>query len=241
MIPVDHLCDFKRGKTWWTFIYLEERLTTISRYVTFSKSNESTWSEELASLLILSGSATNTFFEMMRKNCPYIKSVQSVIDEGKIVKKRAKEKGSPFWDINNYRDALNPIYEFSKNSVIVPFGLDDYGEIRPFAKFDSYEVPPWWTAYNKLKHDYYKDTKIYATLDNVINCLAGLLILNTLHKCSQEYLCRYRIINDKYNSSPEILIEHLSETMLGYPESTLKEPYIQTKQFIMRLREIKKK
>lgn len=240
MIPEDHLCNFRRGKTWWTFSYLEERLTTVSRYVTFSKTNKCAWGEELASLLILSGSAVDTFLQLM-KECPYIKNDQNIIDVENEVKERAKNGGYQFWDINDYRKAINPIYELSKNSVIVPFGIDYFGEVKPFENFDFKNIPTWWTAYNKLKHDYYDNIEKYASVDNVINCLAGLLILNTLHMCSREYLCLYRYLRDKYNQVPPLsLAEQLSESMKGYRRScVLIEPYIQTKQFIVNLREIK--
>ena len=239
MIPEDHLCNFRRGKTWWTFVYLEERLTNISKYVTFSESNNKAWGEELASSLILSGAAVDTFFQRM-KECPYIKNNQSVIDIENRVKERKKKGGYQFWDINDYRDALNPIYEFSKNSVDVPFGLEYFGEIKPFEEFDKKRIPTWWTAYNDLKHDYYEKIQKKANLGNVIKCLAGLLVLNTLHICSREYLCLYRHLRDKHNQVPPLtLADQLSDCMKGYVKScVLIEPYIQTKQFVMKLRQI---
>lgn len=239
-MPEDHYCIFRKGKSWWTFVYLEERLTNISRYVTFSESNKKAWGEELASSLILSGAAVDTFFQRM-KECPYIKNNQSVIDVENRVTERKKKGRYQFWDINDYRDALNPIYELSKNSVDVPFGLEYFGEIKPFEEFDKKRIPTWWTAYNNLKHDYYEKIQKKANLGNIINCLAGLLVLNTLHKCSQESLCYYRVIRDKYDQvNPYHLANELKKSMIGYRRaSQIFEPYIQTKQFVMKLREDK--
>lgn len=237
MIPEPHTCSFRTGKTWLTFTSLEERLNTISRHVAFSTKNSKTWSEELASFLILSGSAVDTFFRNLIM-CPYIKSHENVIEQKKIIKKRKLDGGISFWTVEDYREALDPIYELSKNKVQVPFGLDDYGEVTPFQEFSEDSTPKWWSAYNKMKHNYYNKIK-HATLDNSINCLAGLLVLNSLHKCSQEYLIRSRIIRDKWNQThPPYLAEMLKLTMTGYIQNrNVKDPYIQTSQFVFKLRE----
>lgn len=240
MIPKDHYCAFSRGKTWYTFKYLEDVLTNISTYITFSKKNEDTWSEELASFLILSGSSVDTFFRNMVK-CPYLKNNEKVIKQEKHIKKRDEEGGSSYWGIDDYRTALEPIYEFSKNTIRVPFGLDNYGEITPFEKFGKKQPPAWWTAYNKMKHDYYASIKEYATLDNSICCLGGLLILNSLHKCSQEYLVMHNKIRDKHDQvNPAWLVGVLQKSMMGFkPETPVYDPYIRTDQFVFKLREEK--
>lgn len=236
MIPDDHLCSFRRGKTWYTFKHLEDMLNKISRHITFSKKNKDTWSEELASFLILSGSSVDTFFRNMVE-CPYLKNHKQVNEQEKIIKKREIEGGSSYWGIYDYREALEPIYEFSKNTISVPFGLDNYGEITPFENFDKKQPPAWWTAYNKMKHDYYDSIKEHATLENSICCLGGLLILNSLHKCSQEYLVMNRLIRDKHDqTNPRVICERLQKSMKGY--FSLFAPFIRTEQFIFKLRKM---
>jgi len=240
MIPDNHRCSFRTGKTWWTYSFLEERLNQISRYVTFSDSNDKTWGEEIASFLILAGSATDTFFRTM-KECPYIQSESSYSTTVDLVKKRKEEGGISFWTIDDYRTAFEPIYELSENTVDVPFGLDYYGEIRPFEAFRDKRVPEWWTAYNGLKHDYY-DKIPQANLSNGIHCLAGLLILNSLHKCSQEYLAIFRILKDKYSQiNPPYRAGELQRSMTGYKRmSHLVDPYVKTEQFLFILRQDEK-
>ena len=237
IIPSEHNCNCRSGKTWHTYKYLEDQLLNTSRYITLSREkNAETWSEELASLLILTGSAIDTFFREM-KTCPYLQNEDSFKNVDERVKKREESgKGSPFWDINDFRDAFNPFYEFHENLIQAPFGLDNYGELKPFEKFSKKEeVPSWWTNYNHVKHDYYKNIK-EANLDSVINAQGGLLILNSLHKCSQEYFIKSRHLKDE-----TYMIERLAQSKIGckYPIPYLIRPYIQTSIFVFNLREDK--
>ena len=69
----ESICTFSRGLNWHTFDYLENRLLETSRYVTFDPQNINTWSENFADLLILCGSAVDTFFRNMI-DCPTVKT-----------------------------------------------------------------------------------------------------------------------------------------------------------------------
>lgn len=80
-------------------------------------------------------------------------------------------------------------------------------------------VPSWWTAYNKVKHEYYRNLKDKATLGNVIDSLAGLLVLNALHKCSQEFLIRNRELK-LGNLGVEHAIEDFKKTPKGMPQAS---------------------
>lgn len=238
MIPNNHHCEFRRGMTWWTFTYLEERLTTLSRFVALSELNKKTWSEELASLLILSGSAMDTFFRNMN-DCPYLKNKQSVLDMEIRVQEHKEEGGFPFWTVDEYRDGFNTIYEFSKNTIIAPFGLDKILKIQPFKAFSDKKVPEWWHAYNDLKHDYYKKIKKKATLNNVVNCMSGLLILNALHLCSQEYLCTHGMIKDKFRHDALPICPEMNNAFRGVPKRYNGYDFsIITKQFVFKLRAV---
>lgn len=240
-ISDEHRCSLRRGKPWHTYQYLEERLSRVSRFITFSQCNKETYSEELASLLILTGSAMDTFLRDM-KECPYLKEEESYKEVHEKIEEKIKEGTDyPFWTIEDYRDAYNPIYRLSDNKIILPFGLEYYGEIQPFIIFNNKMVPKWWTAYNKMKHDYYESINKYANLDNVINMLGGLLILNVLHKCSQEYMVLYGFLKSEGNINPPVLVEELRSSKIGYPSPSIRpglllRPYIQTSQFSFRLR-----
>ena len=60
-----HTCDFIRGKYWHTYKYLENIIIDVSKYITIDPDNDDTWSEVLASSLVLNGNAVDTFLRNM--------------------------------------------------------------------------------------------------------------------------------------------------------------------------------
>ena len=77
-----------------------------------------------------------------------------------------------------------------------------------------------------------------ATLDRAINALGGLLLLNALHKCSQEYLVLARLLIDEYNQvNPPYLATELKRSQIGYKRDVvIIRPYLQTKIYNFKLR-----
>ena len=223
-----HECSFLRGKYWYTYQNLENRLLEISRYIAFDPSNLKTWSENLASLLMLVGSNIDTFFKDMRSCILSMKNkdeIQNVVD---VISKK-KKKDMTISDYYKY----DSLYQLSKNQVEVPFGLSYLGNISPFKNFKNCESPSWWTAYNKIKHEYYENIKM-ASLENVINAMGGLLVLNSLHKCSQKYLW----MNKTPNLDSNFITFYkgkIENSLVGhYPMS--RRPYITTPIFVFKLR-----
>ena len=122
----------------------------------------------------------------------------------------------------------------------IPFGLSSYDSIQPFSQFNvSNGVPNWWTAYNRLKHEYY-DHLTEANLDNVLYALGGLLILNVLHTCSKEYLVNSGMFKTGSGiPSPGYMLELLKESKIGCPETlstVIMGYYFKTSIFIFNLR-----
>lgn len=210
-----HVCNYLRGMNWHTYHYLDTRLNELSRYISFAPENRVTWSEALADLLILTGSAVDSFFRDMG-GCPYIQSSTHYLRVQQRVSKANRN-----WNINDFRDAYEPIYELSKNKVDIPFGLSYYGLIQPFREFDVNGIPAWWNSYNHLKHNYY-DHLNEANLENVLNSLGGLLILNALHKCSQEYLIRRGLLKPKgAGVTVELMVSEIKKSNIGYPTKSI--------------------
>lgn len=224
-----HSCSFLRGKNWYTYKYLENRMLETSRFVTLAPENVSTWSENLADLLNLIGSAIDTFFRNMHR-CPTVSVRKEISDVQLRVSKRKNKK----WNIYDFMDAYEPLYELSKNEVMVPFGLSSLGVRKPFENFGVRKEPSWWTAYNHIKHEYY-DKITEANLGNVIDALGALLILNALHKDSQEYLVKNGILKcDSLN--PNYVVNILRKSFIGYPKTMGLGCLIETPIFIFTLR-----
>lgn len=213
-----HTCSYLRGMNWYTYDYLDTRLRELSRYISFAPENKVTWSEALADLLVLTGSAVDSFFRDMN-GCPNIQTSNHYLE----VQQRVSKANSK-WTIYDFRDAYEPTYQLSKNKVDIPFGLGYYGLIQPFKEFDIADkgIPAWWNAYNHLKHNYYDHLK-EANLDNVLNSLGGLLILNALHKCSQEYLVRRGLLKPKGlgGLNVELKVKEIKRSNIGYPTNSV--------------------
>lgn len=225
-----HSCSFLRGKNWHTYTYLENRLLETSRFITLTPSNLCTWSENLADLLILTGSAVDTFFRDMRL-CPNVSTCKEVID----VEKRVKEEKRKNWDVGDFMEAYEPLYELSKNEVTLPFGLSDSWAIRPFEDFGS-KPPAWWIAYNHVKHEYYEKIA-EANLGNVVNALGGLMVLNALHKDSQGYLVNMKVLKCGTLALGYVL-NILGRSFIGYPKTMpALECRIETPIFVFNMRE----
>lgn len=172
----DKTCPFCRGMHWHKYQSLESKMVEITKYVTLDETNSQTWGVEIADILVLTGNAMDTFFRDMR-DCPNIGEDENFLSINK------PRKG---WNIQDYQKVFERYYEISQNSVYTGFGLGNAQTLVPFKNFDV-EIPKWWTAYNTTKHAFYSKMN-EANLGNALNCLAGLLILNSLHLCSSYYL-----------------------------------------------------
>jgi hypothetical protein len=225
-----HVCSFLQGKNWHTYKYLEGRFLETSRFVALVPRNLTTWSENLADLLNLTGSAVDAFFRNMHL-CPIVQNRKEVSDVKRMVTKRNKKE----WNIRDFLKAYEPLYELSKNEVTIPFGLSDLKERKPFEDFGKGRFPKWWIAYNHVKHQYY-DKIEEANLRNVVDALGGLLILNALHKDSQKYLVKVGVL--RCNSlTASAAINILKRSFVGFPKTMpASECLIVTPVFVFRLR-----
>lgn len=144
----------ERDPHWNYFLALEEDIGRLSRWIEFSAINESTYSIELARLLMAAAA------------------------ECDVVAKRICQKvdaNSRASSINAYQRVILSAYpRLAAVKVPMPrFGM----MFTPWEEWQRAESPPfWWTANNKVKHhrqEHFED----ANLKNVLNATAGLLLL----------------------------------------------------------------
>ena len=141
---------------WNYFIALENDLINISRYIELAEDNFSTYSIELEKLLFSACSE----FEVISKELALLMTGNKPDNIEKIHSFLAKHLHDIFSlvvRIDRYGIKLQPFEDWSKNEAYTPL--------------------PWWTSYNKVKH---QRTEHYskANLNNVLNSLAALLIIN---------------------------------------------------------------
>jgi len=151
---------------WSYFLALEDDLLRMSRWIEFSQENEKTYSIELARLLMTAAAEVDILAKAI---CGSI---------------RPKDKAS---SINEYQAILcetAPI--IVQTAVAMPrFGM----HFKPWLNWRAAKSPPdWWTGNNKVKHhraDHFPE----ASLKNVLNACAGLLVLLTIYYgADQDYL-----------------------------------------------------
>ena len=142
---------------WNYFIALESDIEKLSRYVEFSELNYSTYSLEMAHLLLATASEVE------------------VVLKGICKKIKPNRKPNKFY---KYRRIVKPVHQNLCNmKVLIPrYGL----EITPWEKWQNDETPNWWTGYNNVKHNRgkkYREANLHNSLAAITGLFAVLLFL----------------------------------------------------------------
>ena len=133
---------------------LEDDLLELSRWVEFCAENESVYSIELARLLMTAAAEVDVV----------AKALCAAID-----KKRGAES------IHVYQDVLLHAVPMLPDALVeMPrFGMT----FRPWENWNHPKIPPdWWQGNNKVKHQRHTHFD-RASLKNVLNAVAALLVL----------------------------------------------------------------
>jgi hypothetical protein len=138
---------------WRYFLSLEEDVVRLSRFVEFSKQNYATFSVEMTRLVLSAGSEVDVVAKQL---C------------------RAADTASEAQTMNQYRPVLRAAYpQIEQFTVEIPrFGLS----FGPWRSWTHDENPPWWRAYNHVKHHRHERFG-EANLENTLGAMAGLLVL----------------------------------------------------------------
>jgi len=145
---------YQESKIHWNyFLSIEKDFEKLSRYVEFTESNNSTFSIELARLIMAS---TQEVDVIMKKLCKLV------------------DNNSSAESIGNYKTIINQhIPDFHQEKVFIPrFGMNS----KPWTNWRTDDLhPEWWTANNKIKH---RRTEFFerANLKNAFNSIGGLFI-----------------------------------------------------------------
>jgi len=198
---------FRRGIAWYKYKRLESDFIDATLYFPFEKGYKEIWSEHFSDLIVKIGNSVDSFFRTMLKD----RLFDSYSHVSALKRSRRKR------DITYFRDFFEPIYQLSGVEVDIAYGLTFYEKNRcPFKEFSSNRIPDWWTSYNRVKHEWFDRIKD-ATLKNTIEALAGLFVLNILHKENQQYLVRHtNVISNHYLDKKQIETS-LMESMTGVP------------------------
>jgi hypothetical protein len=139
---------------WNYYLALDSDLMHVSRFVEFSEHNFTTYSIELAHILLAASSEVDVM----------AKAVCAILEPGATAE-----------NINHYKSIIiRGIPELPPQTVHVPrFGL----MLNPWSNWKGDRNPDWWRSYNDVKHhrdQHFQD----ASLKNSLNSLGALLIIN---------------------------------------------------------------
>jgi hypothetical protein len=146
------------------------------------------------------------------------------IDSTKLANCRTKSRNDQQIRISEFREVFDTYYQLSKWRVNIGKPFLQYREIQPFVRFSKKQSPSWWIAYNKVKHDIFNN-RIHGNLENLLQAMAGLFLLNVLHRPNQPVLIlknfiRNGILNDSMGAgglAAPVLWEKLAQ--IGVPQS----------------------
>jgi len=139
---------------WNYYLALDSDLMQVSRSVEFSEHNFSTYSIELAHILLAASSEVDVL----------AKAICAILEPNH----RAE-------NINHYKAIITKgIPDLPPQAVYVPrFGLT----LHPWSNWRAERNPDWWRSYNDVKHhrdQHFED----ASLEHALNSLGALLIVN---------------------------------------------------------------
>jgi len=177
---------FMDGFFWNNFKSMEQDFLRFLEYTPYCVMNDEMYSPKLTGLLLQIGGYIDSAFKEMARFFTFTEVKSYKIKRGVLTEKLERKAVK---DIIDYCAVFEGIYDLSNNShgdliAKLDFGLQ---HLRPFEKFAGAKSPEWWTAYNKVKHEYSAEFD-RANIKNVLNGLAGAFLLNALHYPSIELL-----------------------------------------------------
>ncbi|MFN5064823.1 MAG: hypothetical protein ACK4V0_04715 [Aphanizomenon sp.] len=158
---------------WQYFLAIEADFAATTRYVEICSDNYKTYSVEYAKLLLASASEIDVVCKIL------CKKLDTTANPG---------------NMDDYRNCIVRHTALSDEKVLVRrYNI----ELEPWKTWKGTCNPPWWSNYNKVKHQrnqYYTE----ANLKNCINSVAALFILVIyLHKAERS--------NARLEPRPELL------------------------------------
>lgn len=156
---------------WNYLIALEQDLEKLARFIEFSEANFTTYSIELAHLLLAASSEVDVVLKALcNLKKPYI----------------------DHQNINEYKETVKTEFAELVNEKCF---IHRYGIVlKPWTNWNGENNPVWWRSYNKVKHQ--RDEHFAeASLKNTLNAMAGLslaILYYYREVFSQENACTFR-------------------------------------------------
>jgi hypothetical protein len=248
----DSTCPFGRGLTWYTYRRQEKKIVDAIRYTAIDPDNLNSWGEVWADVLRSIGDDVDSCFretaKCVERNCGSSGILSIAVNARRGISGKRDFKD---WNIVDYKEVFEPVYELSHNTVQVPYGLRGIPPLTPFQDFavqgaPPLGIPPWWNGYNQIKHQYYEKMN-EGKMENALSALAGLLLVNLLHKCSQYYLVMTGAVKGgiklgqlEQPAAPQFVAEELQKSSVGVARSSavIDVAWLETEVFYFEFRKV---
>ena len=165
---------------WASYEPLEDTFIDFLSYVPWTQKHKEVWSPKLANLLLNIGSIIDSTFRS------YLESptLNTAKDIDNIRSDQRKQ------DINGFQKVYDDVYSFSNKEAYFLYTGD---KLTSWSDWQKRGKPKWWTNYNKVKHDRFKN-RTEANLENTLNALSGLFLVCVILKEVRPYLVDIGII-----------------------------------------------
>ncbi|MDZ5713348.1 hypothetical protein [Jeotgalibacillus haloalkalitolerans] len=146
---------------WQYYLSIEKMLVKTNQYVTHSDKNKNTYSDELASILLLACSEIDSLLKQLCKNYGVQSKGKyfSMEDYAKVIEKNMSNELGLATGINTIND---------DDILIFPF--EEINSSKPYANLS------WWEDYQAIKHD--RITNVFkGNLENAVSSVAAQHII----------------------------------------------------------------
>lgn len=186
---------FENGFFWNNYGSIEQDFLRFMEYTPYCPSNRKIYSPKLTGMLLQIGGYVDSAFKEMAAFFDMVPNqIENIVDAFAV---------------------FETIYKLSKNNGGELIAKLDFGDKKmdPFKYFSKkyYSAIKWWAAYNDVKHNYSLNYK-KATIDNVLEGLAGAFLINVVHYPSQKHLWELGNLSTGMKAGEGFQEVNLSET-----------------------------
>jgi len=160
----------KYGYNWAAYKAIEEDMLRVAEYIPLETRQYEVYSFKLADIIMRSCSYIESLFKDVIRN----QDLSDHPDQEMIKDKKRKRRLT-------IKDLIEIFCDYWSLAPIEVSIRRNNDQLKPFKEFKNPDlddkIPTWWQAYNKLKHDFYKEVE-KGTLENALLSLSALFVLN---------------------------------------------------------------
>lgn len=162
------------GYSWAAYKAIEEDMLRVAEYIPLETQQYDVFSFKLADIILRSCSHIESLF----KDVLRIQPLSDHKNQKEVTAAKEKLAKRKILKIDNYIKIFADYLNLAPVKVAIRRNGEEKNPFKTFKepKLDE-KIPSWWTAYNKLKHDFYSEIE-RGNLGNALESLGALFVLN---------------------------------------------------------------